>query len=108
LAPLVRSSRYPDPGGCGQLYSDGQIWTGHIAQSPQPSSPARQASAGEWAGSVLLLAHLLPRIGLVAGLVYVAKGDGRRRVGLVTIARSSVALFAWIALMSEPATGYGY
>ena len=56
----------------------------------------------------MLLALLLPLIGLIAGIVYVAKGDERRQVGLVTIALSCVAFLAWIALMSEPSTGYGY
>jgi hypothetical protein len=43
-----------------------------------------------------------------AGIVYAAKGDERRQVGLVTIVLSCVAFLAWIALRSEPSTGYGY
>ena len=81
----VPAGWYPDPEGRGQRYWDGSVWTEHIAPSSQPATvPVKQASAGDWIGGALL-ALLLPLIGLIAGIVYVAKGDERRQVGIVTI-----------------------
>jgi uncharacterized membrane protein len=100
----VPAGWYPDPEGRGQRYWDGNNWTDNIA----PATNAKSAGAGDWVGGVLL-AILIPIVGLIAGAVYMSKADGRRQVGIWTVVISLVVMGFWLLVMSRAggsASGY--
>ena len=90
---------YPDPEQRGQRFWDGAAWTQQLAPDSVAHVPAPELKArtGDWVGGVLL-SLLLPLIGLIVGVVYVAKGGERRQVGVLCIALSCVAFLAWLAV----------
>jgi hypothetical protein len=99
---------YPDPGGTpNQRYWTGNSWTDQLAPVAPSAPSGSDARAGDWIGGVLL-ALLMPLIGLIAGIVYATKGGEKRQVGFVTIALSCVAFFAWFVIMSQPTGGSSY
>lgn len=100
----VPAGWYPDPQNRGQRYWDGVSWTQHVAPNAPAAPPEARAKAGDWVGGVLL-ALLMPLIGLIAGAVYVAKSDERRQVGVVTLVLSCVAVLVWVAIFSAPSGG---
>jgi hypothetical protein len=103
--PFVAAGWYPDPQGRGQRFWDGTAWTDQLAPYSPPAAAAReQARTGDWVGGVLL-SLLMPIVGLIAGVVYVAKGGEKQRVGIMCIALSCVAFLAWLAIMSGPSSG---
>ncbi len=64
------------------------------------------ASTGDWVGGVLL-SLLMPLVGLIVGVVYVAKGGEKQRVGVMCLALSCAAFVAWLAIMGlSRVTGY--
>jgi hypothetical protein len=67
------------------------------APAPAPVAAAPKASAGDWIGGVLI-SLLLPVIGAIVGIVYVAKGGAKRQVGVMCLAISIVAGAVYFAL----------
>jgi uncharacterized membrane protein len=67
---------------------------------PQGRRPRHaRASTGDWVGGVLL-SLLMPVVGLIVGVVYVAKGGEKQRVGVMCLVLSCVAVFGWLVIMS--------
>ena len=92
---------YADPQGYGQRYWDGAAWTPNVAPlyGPPPASKG-DAATGDWIGGVLL-ALLLPIVGLLAGLVYLTKDGSKRQVGAVTVGLSCFVILLWIVVRSQ-------
>jgi hypothetical protein len=91
---------YADPQGRGQRYWDGTRWTDQLAPyAPSAAPSVDTARTGDWVGGVLL-SLLMPIVGLIAGVVYVAKGGEKQRVGVMCIVLSCVAFFAWLLIVS--------
>jgi hypothetical protein len=109
----VPAGWYPDPGGAGLRWWNGDGWTEHAApaQSDAPAEPGRHPAAtaapaavsgvaavtgergpsrGEWALSVLL--PLLPLAGLIWGVYLTRRGDGSETAGNVAIVLSLVVI----------------
>lgn len=99
----VPAGWYPDPEGRGQRYWDGSNWTNNLA----PGAQEKSARAGDWVGGVLL-AILMPIVGVIAGAVYLSKDDGRRQVGLWTLVISLVAMAFWYLMLTSPSSSTGY
>jgi hypothetical protein len=96
---------YPDPGGFGHRYWDGQSWTQNLSALAGPP-PGSEARTGDWIGGVLL-SLLMPLIGLIAGAVYTGKGGTKKQVGLMCVCLSAAMFFIWfVKLTSGPASGY--
>jgi hypothetical protein len=105
----VPAGWYPDPEQRGQRYWDGSAWTQQlapaaVAQAPAPA-PELKARTGDWVGGVLL-SLFLPIVGLIVGVVYLAKGGEKRQVGIMCIALSCVAFFAWLAVTQSGGSDY--
>jgi hypothetical protein len=92
---------YPDPtGGYGQRYWDGMVWTANVAPAYGPPGPKKSdAKSGDWIGGVLL-ALLIPIVGVIAGIVYLTRGGTKRQVGAMTLALSLISVAGWVALTS--------
>jgi hypothetical protein len=91
---------YADPQGRGQRYWDGARWTDQLAPYVPPvAAPVQTARVGDWVGGVLL-SLLIPIVGLIAGVVYVAKGGEKQPVGVMCIVLSCVAFLAWLVIKS--------
>ena len=72
-----------------QRYWDGRQWTPHFAPLVGAPSSGPVATTGDWVGGVLI-SLLFPIVGLIAGIVYVAKGGERARCGWMCIGLSVV------------------
>jgi hypothetical protein len=71
---------------------------------PQGRRPRHApASTGDWVGGVLL-SLLMPVVGLIVGVVYVAKGGERQRVGVMCLVLSCVTVLGWLVIMSLSST----
>jgi hypothetical protein len=79
---------------------DGARWTDQLAPYVPPvAAPVQTARVGDWVGGVLL-SLLIPIVGLIAGVVYVAKGGEKQPVGVMCIVLSCVAFLAWLVIKS--------
>ncbi len=87
---------YPDPYSDLFRWWDGYRWTEDIA-SPPSAPPAQSSRTGDWVGGILL-AVLMPLIGMIAGLVSATRRDARRQVGIVTLVLSSAVMLVWFTL----------
>lgn len=95
---------YLDPEGNGHRYWNGSSWTGHIAppEDPEPEG-GHVAKTGDWIGGVLL-SLMLPLVGLIAGIVYVARGGERARCGWMCIGLSLAATLV-VILLAQAGSG---
>ena len=104
--PSVRPGWYPDVADGCQRYWDGTRWNGQVAPLHHAAPPAR-AATGDWIGGVII-SLLLPLIGIIVGIVYVAKGGPKRDVGAMCLVLSFIAFVVYYALMAASrAPGYG-
>jgi Protein of unknown function (DUF2510) len=91
--PAVAAGWYPDPQGMGQRYWDGRQWTQHVAPlGPPPVVKDDVSGVGGYVVSVLL-----PVIGFIVGIVWLAKGRGSQ--GLLCMVLSVVSFLVWSALL---------
>ena len=103
-APETQSAAagwYPEQNGQTQRYWDGYQWTEHAA--PLSGVPAADegptATKGDWIGGVIL-ALVIPIVGIIAGIVYVARGGPRAQCGWTVIILSVVSAGIGFALLS--------
>jgi cation transporter-like permease len=63
--------------------------------------PQRYAAAttGDWVGGVLL-SLLVPVVAAIVGVVYVAKGGEKQRVGVMCIVLSCLVFLGWFVVFS--------
>lgn len=98
--PAPPADWYPDPSGLGQRYWDGAAWTTHYAAYTPASEVAAgepRAKSGDWIGA-FLLPLMVPPVGVIAGIVYVARGDERANVGWVCLGLSLAVIGLYVAL----------
>jgi hypothetical protein len=79
-----------------QRYWDGQQWTPHFAPLVGAADNGPVATTGDWVGGVIL-SVLFPIVGLIAGLVYVAKGGERAKCGWTLVGISlAMGVVYWL------------
>lgn len=74
----------------------------YTAPPSQPEGPV--ARTGDWIGGVLL-ALIMPLVGLIAGIYYVAKGGPRGRCGWMCVALSAVAIVFYSSIIADERRG---
>ncbi len=92
---------YPDGSGYMQRYWDGNGWTEHFAPvAGYGHDEGPVATTGDWVAGVIL-SILMPIVGVIAGIVYVAKGGERAKCGWMCIGISLAwTAFAYLTFLS--------
>ncbi len=70
------------------------VWTGEPRSDPV-------ARTGDWVGAVLL-AIIMPGIGVIAGVYYVARGGQRAQCGSLCLGLSALFATLWVVLLHRP------
>jgi Protein of unknown function (DUF2510) len=88
--PIRPADWYPDPEGIGQnRYWDGTKWTDRYAVKAAEQAKTAGRNVGSNTHLLYVLAVLLPGVGLIVGIILLAKHERRRGLAvlLTSIAR---------------------
>jgi hypothetical protein len=89
---------YPDPTGHGQRFWDGARWTEHYAPAAG-AAPVQQSDDPNQVANMIggiLISVLIPIVGVIVGIVWLAKG--RTQQGLIFLGISLVSILGYLAL----------
>lgn len=89
---------YPDNNMPATLrYWDGSAWTSHVAPMKQ-ETPAPPVAGGMTVGNAVILALVVPVVGVVLGCVELARGRGSR--GALLLLVSAAAAIVYMSVVS--------
>jgi Protein of unknown function (DUF2510) len=89
---------YPDPTGHGQRFWDGARWTEHYAPPPGVALAQQDDDPNKVSNLIggILISLLIPIVGVIVGIVWLAKG--RTQQGLIFLGISLVSILGYVAL----------